>query len=168
MNVAPATTADLCEVVSLMNRAYRGTEGWAVEDGYIKGDRVRLADLEAELAAGLPLFVWREEVVLLGCYSLEAVSGDVFYIGMLTVDPDRQDAQLGRRLLAEAEDRARALGGTRMEMTVVWVRDKLIGWYQRRGYALTGETRAFPYGDDRWGMPTRDDLHFVVLEKALS
>ena len=52
-------------------------------------------------------------------------------------------------------------------MTVVWVRDALIAWYQRRGYSLTGETEPFPYGDERFGRPLRDDLHFVVLEKEI-
>lgn len=168
MNVVPATQADLSEVVSLMNRAYRGADGWAVEEGYITGDRIRLADLEAELAAGLALFVWREDRALLGCYNLEKISDDMIYVGMLAVDPRRQDAQLGRRLLGEAESRARAMGGRHMQMTVIWLREKLIGWYQRRGYVLTGETRPFPYGDDRWGVPARDDLHFVVLEKQIA
>jgi hypothetical protein len=52
-------------------------------------------------------------------------------------------------------------------MTVVAIRDTLIAWYQRRGYALTGETRPWPYEDERFGQPGRDDLSFVVLEKAL-
>jgi hypothetical protein len=52
-------------------------------------------------------------------------------------------------------------------MTVVNVRDKLIAWYELRGYTLTGETKPFPYHDTRFGKPLRDDLHFVVLEKHL-
>ncbi len=36
-----------------------------------------------------------------------------------------------------------------------------------RGYLPTGETRPFPYGDERFGIPRRDDLVFVVLEKRL-
>jgi len=47
------------------------------------------------------------------------------------------------------------------------VRDTLIAWYERRGYAPTGETRPFPYGDQRFGEPLRDDLAFIVLEKNL-
>ena len=35
------------------------------------------------------------------------------------------------------------------------------------GYSLTGETRPFPYDDPLFGLPKRDDLAFVVLEKAL-
>ena len=50
---------------------------------------------------------------------------------------------------------------------MVNVRDTLIAWYQRRGYALNGESEPFPYGDDRFGTPRRDDLTFVVLRKPL-
>ncbi len=38
-------------------------------------------------------------------------------------------------------------------MTVVNVREALIAWYERRGYQRTGETRPFPYGDNRYGTP---------------
>ena len=31
----------------------------------------------------------------------------------------------------------------------------------------TGIKKAFPYGDERFGKPKRDDLRFEVLEKAL-
>jgi hypothetical protein len=52
-------------------------------------------------------------------------------------------------------------------MSVVNVRDALIAWYVRRGYHKTGETEPFPYGDDRFGAPLRDDLSFLVLAKDL-
>ena len=52
-------------------------------------------------------------------------------------------------------------------MTVVQLRAELIAWYERRGYRPTGETRPFPYGDERFGTPRRDDLQFVVLHKRL-
>jgi hypothetical protein len=58
-------------------------------------------------------------------------------------------------------------GAETIEITVVNVRDLLIAWYERRGYRRTGELRPFPYGDDRYGTPTRSDLEFVVLEKHL-
>ena len=48
---------------------------------------------------------------------------------------------------------------------LVKLRETLIAWYERRGYRQTGETRPFPYGDHRFGRPTRDDLAFVVLQK---
>ena len=58
-------------------------------------------------------------------------------------------------------------GGTRIRMDVVNVRDALIAWYLRRGAHKTGETESFPYGDDRFGAPLRDDLSFLAQEKKL-
>ena len=56
--------------------------------------------------------------------------------------------------------------GASIRMHVVNVRDALMTWYLRR-YHKTGETEPFPYGDDRFGAPLRDDLSFLVLEKKL-
>jgi hypothetical protein len=53
-------------------------------------------------------------------------------------------------------------------MTVIAQRTELIAWYERRGYAPTGETQPFPYGDPHFGLPKRKDLYFVVLRKPLS
>ena len=173
MKLVRAAAGDLAEVVALMNHAFRGTgEGasWNVESGILTGDRVRLDDLRAELAAtpAMQLLLWRDDVgAVLGCFSLELLADGAGYLGMLTVRPDRQDAKLGRALLAAAEKRAREDGATRMRMSVLSVRDTLIAWYLRRGYHLTGEARPFPYGDDRWGIPQRSDLEFVLLEKSL-
>ena len=56
-------------------------------------------------------------------------------------------------------------GATRVEMTVIAQRLELVAWYERRGYHLTGERRPFPANNPRFGLPKRDDLEFVVLEK---
>ncbi len=116
------------------------------------------------------LLIHRDETnqQLLGTVWLDPAKDGVWYLGLLTVRPDLQKQQLGRTLLAAAEQFAQARGAHRMRMTVVNVRDTLIAWYERRGYALTGETQPFPYGDERFGKPLRDDLHFVVLQKDLS
>jgi ribosomal protein S18 acetylase RimI-like enzyme len=103
----------------------------------------------------------------LGTVWLDRRKEGIWNLGLLTIRPDLQNRQLGRTLLAAAEDFVRARGGRRIRMTVVNVRDALIAWYERRGYRLTGETQPFPYGDERYGRPLRDDLHFVVLEKDI-
>ena len=89
------------------------------------------------------------------------------YLGMLTVAPAVQARGVGRVMLEAAEHRARQMGAQVIVMTVIFLRDSLISWYERRGYRKTGETKPFPYGDERFGLPHRPDLHFVVLEKAL-
>jgi hypothetical protein len=40
-----------------------------------------------------------------------------------------------------------------MRMTVIDIRDELIAFYERRGYARTGIKKPFPYGDARFGFP---------------
>lgn len=170
MKLVRATQADLPEVVSLMNRAYRGGKGWAAEGPYIQGDRISLKDLEAELAAkpDMQLLIWRDTDTLTGCVTLEPLGDGVrWYLGGLTIEPARQEAKLGRRLLAQAEEVARAAGARRMRLNVIWVREALIEWYLRRGYEPTGERTPFPYDDDRWGRPTRPDLAFLWFEKPL-
>jgi ribosomal protein S18 acetylase RimI-like enzyme len=164
-----ATPGDLSEGVALINSSYRGEssrQGWTNEADYIDGERTTLATLEADLAANprARLLLLRDtpDGPLLGCVWLEPHGERVWYLGLLTVRPDMQARQLGRTILSEAEGLVRESGGAAIRMTVVHVRTTLIAWYQRRGYALTGETEPFPYGD-----PPRDDLHFVVLEKAL-
>ena len=54
-----------------------------------------------------------------------------------------------------------------MRMTVIDIRDELIHFYERRGYRRTGIKKPFPYGDERYGIPKRDDLRFEIVEKPL-
>lgn len=169
-----ATDADLDAVAALVNSGYRGDSsrlGWTTEADYLGGQRTDVATLRADLAgkpaASLLLLRDVEDGPLLGSVWLEPATADVWYLGMLTVRPDLQDRKLGRCLLAEAERFAVARGARRVRMSVINIRDTLIAWYERRGYRRTGETENFPYGDERFGQPLRDDLCFVVMEKDL-
>ncbi|HZZ68843.1 MAG TPA: GNAT family N-acetyltransferase [Phenylobacterium sp.] len=172
IELTPAAEADIPEIVELSNWAYRGTgevASWTVES-YLQGERTTVESLRADLAANASaqVLLWRDAGgELLGHVWLEPLDEGVWYLGLLSVRPDRQGRKLGRGLLTAAEDYARERGARRMRMTVINVRDTLIAWYQRRGYALTGDVRPFPYGDDSFGKPLRDDLSFVVLERAL-
>lgn len=166
--------AEIEEIAAFVNRAYRGDTaraGWASEADVLGGQRTDPATLRADLAKApdAVLLTWRDAAdgPLLGCVWLQPAGGESWYLGMLTVDPELQARQLGRTLLAAAEAYAAEQGARRIRMTVIWLREGLIAWYQRRGYVLTGETEPFPYGDEKFGIPSRDDLHFVVMEKAL-
>jgi predicted N-acetyltransferase YhbS len=175
MPLYPAAPAELPAAAALINSAYRGEvsrQGWTTEADYMEGQRTDAGSLAADLAANpkakLLLLRDRADAELLGTVWLEPVeAGDVWYLGMLTVRPDLQDRQLGRSLLAAAEAAAAEEGARRVCMTVISIRDTLIAWYGRRGYRPTGERRPFPYHVEGIGRPLRDDLSFVVLEKAL-
>ena len=173
-NLTVASDTDVPAVVSLINLAFRGRgndAGWSIREEYIEGTRIT-EDLLREDMAAKPharLLVSRtKEDGLSGCVWLEPVHDGVWYLGLLAVPPQDQNSGLGRKLLHAAETWARRRGATEIQMTVVHVRSALIEWYRRRGYAVTGETKPFPYGDTRFGIPSRDDLHFVVLKKMLA
>jgi GNAT superfamily N-acetyltransferase len=171
----PVTDQDVPQIVSLINLAYRGTgksAGWSTEDGYIAGDRTTENLLRADLHAKpqASLLKWRDapSEPLIGCVWLEPLENEVWYLGSLAVDPTQQKGGLGKAMLSAAEQWVGEHGGNRVRMSVVNVRDALIAWYLRRGYHKTGETQPFPYGDNRYGTPLRDDLCFIVLEKDLA
>jgi ribosomal protein S18 acetylase RimI-like enzyme len=171
MELKPATETDLSEVVELTNLAFRGDVGWTLETKYIEGQRTDVATLKGEMTAKPEalLMIWRDERdgTLLGSVWLEPGDGGAWYMGLLAVRPEQQGRQLGRQMVEASEELVRSRGGTKIVISVVNVREKLMHWYERRGYVLTGEQKPFPYGNERVGRPLRDDLYFVVMEKAL-
>jgi len=172
--LAPYQDHELADLAVLVNSAYRGElaqKGWTSESYLLGGQRTDEDSLRADLAAnpGSTLLTLRdaEGDKAHACVWLQPSENDAWYVGMVTVSPLRQAGGIGRTMLEAAEAHAKARGGKTMEMTVISVRDTLIAWYERRGYRLTGATEPFPYGDERFGVPQRDDLHFVIMEKAL-
>lgn len=168
----PATIADVPALHGLIERAYRGDSakrGWTHEADLLSGQRTDPETLIAQLSSSDEAIILAEaEGRPIGCVGVTNKGAGQAYIGLVTVDPELQAAGLGRALLAEGERVARdRFAAMRAEMTVIVQRAELIAWYERRGYALTGEKRPFPHGDERFGRPTTNALEFVVLEKAL-
>ncbi|MER5553681.1 GNAT family N-acetyltransferase [Streptomyces sp. NPDC002793] len=166
-----ATEGDVPVLVRLVESAYRGDAsraGWTTEADILQGQRTDADGVREVLAAphGRVLLVERGDDPV-ACCQLEH-RGKAAYFGMFAVRPDLQGAGLGKVIIAEAERTARdSWGVSEMHMTVISVREELIAWYERRGYRRTGELTPFPYGDERFGIPQRDDLTFELLVKAL-
>jgi ribosomal protein S18 acetylase RimI-like enzyme len=168
-----ATVIDATSLANLVNAAYRGAGGrygWTHEAALIGGDRASSNNVAAMIGDGSTTVLLRhgdKPPVLLGCVAIEMNSANRCTISMLAVAPELQAAGLGGALLADAERFAASKGATIAKITVVQQREALIAWYERRGYRRTGALEPFPYDDDSVGTPLRDDLGFVILEKAL-
>ncbi|MEV7507099.1 GNAT family N-acetyltransferase [Streptomyces sp. NPDC091201] len=166
-----AVEADVPALVTLVESAYRGDAsraGWTTEADYLDGQRTDPDGVRAVIdSPESVLLVVERSGELVACCQLEH-RGDHVYFGMFAVRPGLQGGGLGKEILAEAERRARETwGAAEMRMTVVNVREELIAYYVRRGYRRTGELSPFPYGDERFGIPLRDDLAFELLVKPL-
>lgn len=167
--INPATPADVPALNKLVNSAYRGEssrKGWATEADLIDGTRIdEAAMLDLINDKNTTVLKYMEEGMILGCVELRK-EGDNLYLGMLSVQPDLQSRGIGKKLMFAGEEFARTQGCGKVSMTVVSVREKLIAWYVRHGYRLTGERKPFVFPDERWGIP-KQPLEFVVMEKAL-
>jgi ribosomal protein S18 acetylase RimI-like enzyme len=167
-----ATEADLDAIVALVTSAYRGEAsraGWTTEADILDGNRIDPELLLADIRQPRSVVLLGErDGELLGCAHV-AEQGGAGYFGMFSVQPALQGAGVGKLMLLEAERVARdELGLATMRMTVIDMREELIAFYERRGYVRTGIKKPFPYGDERFGTPLRDDLQFELLEKPLA
>lgn len=168
-----ATTSDIPAVVEIVQSAYRGEasrSGWTTEADLIDGQRID-ADMLAEVLerpGSVVLLAETDRIV--GCCELSShdrLPGTA-YFGMFAVDPRSQSAGVGRALMDEAERFAvTAMGAVRMHLVTIHLRTDMIEMYERRGFTLTGDVHPFPYGDERYGRPRRDDLQLVELGKGL-
>lgn len=166
LSIRPAGHHDLVELHALIERAYRGDDakaGWTHEADIIREGQRTSHDI---LAASIDddnerLLVAIEHGRIVGCVQISDRGHGMAYLGLLTVDPQLQAGGLGKRLIDAAERMAvAAFEAHAIEMTVIEQRAELIAYYERRGYRLTGEYRAFPVELD-------PPLRMVVLEKSL-
>jgi ribosomal protein S18 acetylase RimI-like enzyme len=171
VSIRPARPADADVLTDLIRSAYRGQDsraGWTSEADLVEGERISADQVRAMISDGGSLVLVGEDAgEIVACCQLRNQGAALAYFGTFAVSPQAQGAGLGRELMAEAERQAvAAFAANRLEMTVLAQQDKLIAYYERRGFRRTGETRPFP-ADPRYARPLRDDLHFVVLEKPL-
>ncbi|MDQ3269344.1 MAG: GNAT family N-acetyltransferase [Pseudomonadota bacterium] len=167
---------DIDSLVALVESAYRGDAsraGWTTEADLLDGRRTGAEDIASCIDRERSMMLLGQRGgELLACAHVAAErsddAGDVGYFGMFSVRPQLQGAGIGKAMLVEAERIAREQWQLPvMRMTVIDLREELIAFYARRGYRRTGVFKPFPYGDERFGLPRRDDLRFEVLEKPL-
>ena len=167
-----AREADVEALAALVNSAYRGESsrrGWTSEADLVGGTRTDAAALRELIAsADKAILLLRAQSGLYACALLERRPEAVCCLDMLSVRPALQGSGIGRQMLAAAERYARQQFEARsMEITVIELREELLAWYERRGYVRSGESRPFPYADERSGLPLRDGLRVAVLTREL-
>jgi ribosomal protein S18 acetylase RimI-like enzyme len=186
LGIRRAGSSDAAAIVRIVNAAYRKAEAF-----FVRGDRIEASEVTRLLERGTFLLAEsRGEASpappasrgltclgeanptppaprgaprhseLLGSVYVED-RGDHGYIGLLSVDPARQRAGLGRALMTAAEETLAAAGRPRVELLVVNLRRELPAWYGKQGYREVG-TRPFPPD-----APNFLPCHYLVMSKRL-
>ncbi len=150
-----ADMADAGKITFLINSAFRSAEGF-----FVVGDRIEVQEVIDKLSTGKFLLA-EAEGMLVGCVYIEP-RGERAYLGLLSVDPSRQQSGVGSLLMGEAENYCRGLGCRFMDIKLVNLRKELPAFYEKRGYVETG-TSSFPAN-----VATKEACHFIDMAKPLS
>ncbi len=154
ITIRRAVPSDAETVARLVNDAF------APERFFIDGDRTNPDKIRALFSKGQ--FLLAEEAgTPAGCVYME-LRGERGYFGLLAVDPARQRAGLGSRLMQLAEDECRAAGCLFMDLTMVNLRTPLLDYYRKHGYIENG-TLPFPADQHQPKIP----CHLVKMCKPL-
>ncbi len=148
-----AVQSDAAALTQIVNRAFQ------VEKFFIDTDRITLPQTLDYLDKGVFL-VDAAEGVITACVYVE-LRGDRSYFGLLSVDPARQRAAIGKQMIAAAEGFCRDAGCRFMDILVVNLRQELPPYYRKLGYAESG-TSEFPAD-----VATKLPCHFIQMTKAL-
>ncbi len=162
-----ACEADAADIAALVNRAYRPPvdgAGWTHENKLVGGDRTSASQVRALLGARSAILLLCQDAKIVACVHVQDGQSGAC-IGMLATDPALQAQGLGKKMLAHAEDYAvRQFSAVRFMMSILTGRPELLAFYERRGYALTGEVGAYPLAASV-GRPLVEALAVLSLVK---
>jgi GNAT superfamily N-acetyltransferase len=150
-----ASLQDAEKITTLINSAFRRAEGF-----FLDADRIGVESVRDFFLKGKFLLV-ESDCVVTACVYVELRDGRA-YLGLLAVDPTRQNCGFGSLLMDAAEENGRGMGCRFMDIQVVNLREDLFGFYRRRGYLETG-THPFPTD-----VETKLPCHFIVMSKPLA
>ena len=97
---------------------------------------------------------------LIACVFVK-IAGERAYAGTLAVDPSQQKSGIGRRMMREAEDYARARGCEVLDIRIVNVRPELSEIYTKLGFVPTGIESAEVI------KTATQPVHFITMSKPL-
>ena len=188
----PALINDVPALEALINRCYLFEEGWTSESELVGGIRTNQNEMRSVIEDdNQHFFVYsqinsehdnKETGELLGCINI-GMEEDGAYIGFFAVNPELQGSGVGNAMLEQAEilakgylteqslmqqkDQNKTIDLKPIKMLVLKGRDKMLAYYQRRGYICTGNTQSFSNNDSKGSDSKDNQLHFTEIAKAI-
>lgn len=173
LNFYKAELSDAADIRALVNRAYRGEpsrKGWTTEADLLEGIRVTTAEI-AQIVQSRDQFMLIGELnqKIVACMQCQKQSyeGKVIALwSMIAVEPTKQSNGHGTDMIHAAEAISkREWGVAGFAMTVIAMRDDVIGFYGRLGYQRTNTYLDFPVNPEKW-QPKVAGLTLQYLFKA--
>jgi GNAT superfamily N-acetyltransferase len=154
VRIRPASDEDVTVLRRLINAAF------VVEQAVFDSNRVDDLGVRAYMSGGTFLLA-EDSSGLAGCVYIES-RGERSYLGLLSVQPARQGAGLGRQLVHAAENLARESGSRAMDLRVISARgEQLLPFYKRLGYEVV-RTEPFPAN-----LAAKVPAHYILMSKLL-
>jgi predicted N-acetyltransferase YhbS len=153
ISIRTATADDVSRIVDLLNRAF------AMERAFVDRDRTSIAEITRLQHTGTFFVIDGDEAALAACMYVEK-RADRIYLGMLAVHPSQQKRGLGRRMMADAERHAAALGCQGIDIRIVDRRMELPPFYRALGFVDRGTE---PFDEPLLTKPCR----FILMSKEL-
>ena len=140
-------------IVDLINRAF------AVEKFFKSGERTDAVQVTEMMRNGEFLLLESAGAVIACVYV--KITGERAYAGTLAVEPLQQRSGIGRRMMREAEEYARARGCEVLDIRIVNVRPELSEIYSKLGFVPTGIESAEVI------KTATQPVHFITMSKPL-
>ena len=153
-----AELSDAQAIAALINSAYRGETsraGWTTEADILDGVRTttqEIASLIKREDAFILVGVLRDQIVAtICCERQDAYGRNIAHLGMIAVKPTLQNKGYGTTMIQAAEAMtAREWRVVGFHMAVITLREELIAFYERLGFARSGEFKNFPENSALW------------------
>jgi ribosomal protein S18 acetylase RimI-like enzyme len=174
LNFYKAELIDASAISELVNSAYRGESsraGWTTEADFLDGLRTNTQEIASIIKrddAFILIGVLNDQIIATICCEQQIAHGRyTAHLGMIAVKPTLQNQGHGADIIQAAEAIAsrewRVVG---FYMTVISIRSELIAFYERLGYARTGEFKDFPVNSALW-QPKIIGLNLEYLAKVI-
>jgi ribosomal protein S18 acetylase RimI-like enzyme len=153
-----AELVDAQDIAALINSSYRGESsraGWTTEADILDGLRTTTQEVASIIKrddAFMLVGVLRDQIVAtICCERQDAYGRNIAHLGMIAVKPTLQNKGHGSAMIHAVEAMTfrewRVVG---FHMAVITLREELIAFYERLGYARSGEFKNFPENSALW------------------
>ena len=153
-----ATEVDAEAMAALINLAF------AKGNAYLQTERITLEQVKAYIQKGHFLLIELEGQIA-GLRYVEFLGNRRAYVGLLSVDPDKQRLGLGRGLHEASEQFCRENGCTVVEDIVVNLNKVVLERNRRSGYEVVGSVPSENYPE--YAGQIKGPWHFIRIEKQL-